>query len=101
MAGHIVLRSRALSFSEHTDPASDIRLVNVLLCRAMNSFELQEPRSLFGLRHIIVKLRCRRSRTSRVFEDKEAVIVAVLNEFDSLFKILISLTGKTDDDVAG
>src|SRR5215213_4898880 len=57
MTCQIAFRSRTLSFSQHAQLSSHVRLVNLLLRRTMHFFELEETRSLFSFRNVIFKLR--------------------------------------------
>src|SRR6185369_263359 len=100
MSAEILIRPRALSFGEHAERPPHIRLVNLLLRDALHPFELQESRSLLVLRHVIVKLRGRSSRTLRILEDIQTVVLALFDELDCLLEILVSLARETNDDIA-
>src|ERR671929_1102981 len=56
MTCQIAFGSRTLSFSQHAELSSHVRLVNLFLRRALNFFEFEETRLLFSLRNIIFKL---------------------------------------------
>src|SRR6185503_942128 len=100
MSRQIVFGTRALSLREHAQRPSNIGVVDFFLRPAVHLLELDEPGSLFFLWNVIVKLCCRGSRASGVFEDVETVVLTFSNQLDGLLEVLISLTWKADNDVA-
>src|SRR6185369_15013166 len=75
-------------------------LVNLLLRRTMHFLEFEETRLLFSLRNVIFKLRGWSAGAFRILEDVKTVVVTLLHESYGLLEVFVSLTGKTDDDVA-
>src|ERR1041385_2614270 len=56
MTRYIAFGPRALSFSQHAQHSSEVRLINFVLHRTLHLFKLEEACSLFRLGNVVVKL---------------------------------------------
>ena len=101
MTGQIGCGPRALSFREHTQGSSDVRLEDFVLRRTLHFLEFEEACSLFSLGNVVFKLGGRRAGAFRIFEEIQTVVVTLFHERNGLLEVFVRLTGKTDDDVAG
>src|SRR4029434_9303901 len=98
MPCQITFGPRALPLGKHAQLSSHIRSVDLLLSRTVHFFELQEPRSLLSLRHVIMKLRRRSTRTFRILEDIKTVVLTLFDQCHRFVKVFVSFTRKADDD---
>src|SRR5690349_608852 len=80
MACQIACGPRALSFSQHAQLSSHVRLINLLLRRTLHFFQLEEACSLLSLGNVIMKLGRGSAGAFRVLEDVKTVVLTLFYE---------------------